>query len=154
MPITLSVAVWYCKIKIKKTKEEKTMVQVRHIGGDRAGKGSYWNFSNGERITMNEEGRLPGDEDTVYYKANPVVVLAAAPILGLIYAAFLPFIGIAILLRVAVAKMLGGTAEGLSRVATFNWSPSAAYLAGRRHKKDSREGKEPKEEVGKDPGKE
>jgi len=42
---------------------------------------------------------------------------------------------------VAVAKMLGGTAEGLSRVATFNWSPSAAYLAGRRHKKAAKEGK-------------
>jgi len=127
------------------------MIQVRHIGGDRAGKGSYWDFSTGERITMSEEGVLPGSEDTVYYKANPVVVLAAAPVLGLIYAAFLPFIGIAMLLRVAVAKMMGGTAEGLSRVATFNWSPSAAYLAGRRQKKERKEGKE---EGGKDPGRE
>jgi hypothetical protein len=77
------------------------------------------------------------------------VVLAAAPVLGLIYAAFLPFIGIAMLLRVAVAKMMGGTAEGLSKVATFNWSPSAAYLAGRRQKKERKEGKG---EGGKDPG--
>jgi len=57
------------------------------------------------------------------------------------------------MLRVAVAKMLGGTTEGLSRVATFNWSPSAAYLAGRRHKKATREGKTPKEESGPEPGK-
>jgi len=117
------------------------MKQIRYIAGDRAGKGSYWNFSTGERITMNAEGNLPGSEDTVYYKANPVVVLAAAPVLGLIFAAFLPFIGIAIMLRVAVAKMLGGTAEGLARVATFNWSPSAAYLAGRKHKRETKEGK-------------
>ena len=117
------------------------MLQIRHIAGDRAGKGNYWNFSTGERITMSAEGELPGKDDTVYYKANPIVILAAAPVLGLLYAVFLPFIGIAILLRVAVAKMLGGTAEGLSRVATFNWSPSAAYLAGRRHKTAAKEGK-------------
>jgi len=130
------------------------MLQIRHIAGDRAGKGNYWNFSTGERITMSAEGELPGKDDTVYYKANPIVILAAAPVLGLIYAVFLPFIGIAILLRVAVAKMLGGTAEGLSRVATFNWSPSAAYLAGRRHKKAAKEGKAQEEEGTKDSGKE
>jgi hypothetical protein len=138
----------------KNEKEETTMLQIRHIGGDRVGKGNYWNFSTGDRVTMEAEGNLPGNDETLYYKANPFVILAAAPILGLIYAAFLPFIGIAIMLRVAMAKMFGSTAEGLSRVATFNWSPSAAYLAGRRHKKEAREGKAPKEEGTKDPGKE
>ncbi len=130
------------------------MLQIRYIAGDRAGKGSYWNFSTGDRITMSEAGSLPGKEETVYYKANPVMVLAAAPVLGLIYAVFLPFIGIAILLRVAAAKMLGGTAEGLSRVATFNWSPSAAYLAGRRQKKAAEAKKAPKDAGGPAPGNE
>jgi len=124
------------------------MVQIRHIGGDRAGKGNYWNFSTGERITMSAEGVLPGSDDTVYYKANPFVILAVAPVLGLIFAAFLPFIGIAILLRVAVAKVMGGTAEGLARVATFNWNPSAAYLAGRKHKRDAKAGKAPEDKGG------
>ena len=130
------------------------MLQIRHIGGDRAGKGSYWNFSTGDRVTMEAEGILPGNDETLYYKANPLVILAAAPILGLIYAVFLPFIGIAMMLRVAVAKMFGGTAESLSRVATFNWNPSAAYLAGRRHKKAAKEGKAPQDEGGPEPGKE
>ncbi len=130
------------------------MLQIRHIGGDRVGKGNYWNFSTGDRVTMEAEGTLPGNDETLYYKANPLVVLAAAPILGLIYAVFLPFIGIAMMLRVAVAKMMGGTAEGLSRVATFNWSPSAAYLAGRRHKKAAKEGKAPADKAGPEPGKE
>ena len=83
-----------------------------------------------------------------------MVILAAAPVLGLIYAVFLPFIGIAILLRVAVAKMFGGTAEGLSRVATFNWSPSAAYLAGRRHRKAGQAWKAPEDKDGPEPGNE
>jgi hypothetical protein len=121
------------------------MKQIRYIAGDRAGKGSYWNFSTGERITMGAEGVLPGSEETVYYKANPVLILAVAPVLGLVFAAFLPFIGIAILLRVAAAKMMGGTAEGLARVATFNWNPSAAYLAGRKHKKEAKAGKAPED---------
>jgi len=130
------------------------MLQIRYIAGDRAGKGNYWNFSTGERITMSAEGSLPGKEDTVYYKANPMAILAVAPVLGLIYAVFLPFIGIAILLRVAVAKMFGSTAEGLSRVATFNWSPSAAYLAGRRHKRAEETKKTSKDAGGPEPGKE
>jgi hypothetical protein len=115
------------------------MLRIRHIGGDRVGKGSYWNFSTGERVSMSAEGNLPGDDSTVYYKASPVVILAAGPVLGLIYAAFLPFIGLAIVLRVAVARMFGTSTEGLSRVATFNWSPSQSYLAGRRHKKAQEE---------------
>jgi len=130
------------------------MVQVRHIGGDRAGKGSYWNFSTGERITMSAEGILPGDDGTVYYKASPLVVLVAGPVLGLLYAAFLPFIGIAIITRVMFAKLFGSSAEGLSRVATFNWSPSEAYLAGRRHKKAAKENKRPADGDPSGPGRE
>lgn len=117
------------------------MLRIRHIGGEKAEKGHYWDFSTGERVTMSEAGRLPGDEETVYYKANPLAILAAGPVLGLLYAAFLPFIGIAIIVRVAVAKLMGSSAEGLSRVATFNWSPSESYLAGRRSKKAKTEAK-------------
>lgn len=123
------------------------MVRIRHIGGDRAAKGSYWNFSTGERITMSAEGILPGSDETVYYKANPFVILAAGPFLGLLYAAFLPFIGIAIIMRVMFAKLFGASTEGLSRVATFNWSPSEAYLAGRRHKKTAQKDKSPGDDV-------
>ena len=130
------------------------MAQVRHIGGDRAGKGNYWNFSTGERITMSAEGVLPGSDETVYYRANALIILAVAPVMGLLFAAFLPFIGIAIILRVAVAKMFGGTAEGLARVATFNWNPSAAYLAGRKQKRNAKEGKAPKDEGSSRPGNE
>jgi len=118
------------------------MLRIRHIGGEKAEKGNYWDFSTGERVTMSEAGRLPGDEETVYYKASPLAILAAGPVLGLLYAAFLPFIGIAIIAKVAVAKLMGSSAEGLSRVAAFNWSPSESNLAGRRSKKTKAESKE------------
>jgi len=123
------------------------MLRIRHTGGEKAEKGNYWNFETGERVMMSEAGRLPGDEETVYFKANPVVILAVGPVLGLLYAAFLPFIGIAIVARVAVAKLMGGSAEGLSRVATFNWSPAASYLAGRRSKKAKMERKAKEDEA-------
>ena len=111
------------------------MLQIRHMAGDQVGKGNYWNFSNGERITMNTEGVLPGDDSTVYYKANPLFILAAGPILGLLYAAFLPFIGLAIIARLVISKLFGRSAEEMSRIATFNWNPAESYLAGRRQKK-------------------
>lgn len=111
------------------------MLQIRHMAGDQVGKGNYWNFSNGERITMNTEGVLPGDDSAVYYKASPLVILAAGPVLGLIYAAFLPFIGLAIIARLVISKLFGGSAAEISRIATFNWNPAESYLAGRRQKK-------------------
>jgi len=111
------------------------MLQIRHMAGDQVGKGNYWNFSNGERITMSTGGVLPGEDTAVYYKANPLVVLAAGPFLGLLYAAFLPFIGLAMLAGLVIAKLFGKSAAEISRISTFNWSPAESYLAGRRQKK-------------------
>lgn len=121
------------------------MVRIKHTGGETVTKGNYWNFSTGDRISMDNSGVLPGNRTVTYYKANPLVILAAGPVLGLIYAAFLPFIGLAIIARMVFTKLFGRTLEGLSRVATFNWSPAEAYLAGKRRKQ--RENKNtPKEE--------
>jgi hypothetical protein len=111
------------------------MLRITHKAGERAQGGNYWNFSNGERISHRDGDILPGDSGATYVKAHPVVILAAGPVLGLLYAAFLPFIGIAIVLKVMFTKLLGGALEGSAKVATFNWSPSRAYLAGRRAKK-------------------
>ena len=111
------------------------MAKIMYKAGEQAARGNYWNFSNGERISLGSEGMLPGDSGTTYVKAHPVLVLAAGPVLGLVYAAFLPFIGIAMLLQVLVTKAFGGALESGAKVATFNWSPSRAFLAGKRAKK-------------------
>lgn len=112
------------------------MIKIRHNGGETVSAGSYWNFSTGDRVTIDREGTLPGNGKTVYYKASPLLVIAAGPVLGLVYAAFLPFIGLAIVMKLMATKLLGGTAEGVSKVATFNWRPSEAYLAGKRHREE------------------
>lgn len=64
--------------------------------------------------------------------------LLAAPFLGLIYAAFLPFIGIAMLIGVVAAKVTGKTAEEVLKGAGFRWVPGAAYLTGKKKKKEEK----------------
>ncbi len=108
------------------------MLGLKKIGGEAVGAGNYWNFSTGERVRIEESGVLPGDASDSYYKVPPVVILAAGPILGLAYAVFLPFIGIAMLLTVLSKKLFGGVVHSAQKGAAFSWKPSEAYLAGKK----------------------
>ncbi len=107
---------------------------MKHTGGHKVGKGTYWNFDTGERIDMGAEGILPGDGRTVYYRLPASGIVAAGPFLGLLYAAFLPFIGIAMLLKFGLQKA-GEQVMGATRAhASFGWRPSESYLAGGKKK--------------------
>ena len=123
------------------------MLSITNIGGDSVGIGNYWNFSTGDRVQIENEGILPGDKTQRYYKVHPAAILIAAPVLGLAYAVFLPFIGIAMLASVLFKKLFGGLAASACRGAAFSWQPSEAYLAGKRRslKKAERRGEEKKE---------
>jgi hypothetical protein len=105
---------------------------LRHSGGEIVGKGTYWNLANGERVDIAGEGTLPGGQDRAFYRMPAAAVLVAAPVLGLMYAAFLPFIGIAILAKLVAQKLGGGVLETVPVSASFGWRPSESYLAGRR----------------------
>ena len=117
------------------------MARLRHRGGETGSKGNYWNLTNGQRVILRDEGQLPGDSSVTYYRINPVIILAAGPVIGLLYAAFLPLIGLVITGKVLVTKMLGRSAAGVSKVATFNWTPSESYLAGKQRKSKNEENK-------------
>ncbi len=107
---------------------------IRHKGGHKAGKGTYWNFSTGERVDIAAEGVLPGDGKTVYYRLPATGILFMGPVLGLLYAAFLPFIGIAMVAKLIMQK-IGRAALGPVRSgASFGWRPSESYLAGKKKK--------------------
>lgn len=114
------------------------MLGLRKIGGTEVGKGNYWNFSTGERVHLSEGGVLPGDGNVSYYKVSPAALLVAAPVLGLAYAVFLPFIGIAVLAAAIGGKVFGGAAAGLWKGAAFSWKPSEAYLAGKKKKEEKK----------------
>ena len=118
------------------------MLHLKHIGGSDVERGTYWNLSTGERITIEGRGILPGGKGATYYKAAPVAILAAGPFLGLLYAAFLPFIGIAMLVKLVSARALGGAVDTAARGASFGWRPVEAYLTGKRGGKTGKENKD------------
>jgi hypothetical protein len=110
---------------------------LRHKGGHKVGKGTYWNFSTGERVDIALEGVLPGNGKTVYYRLPATGILIMGPAIGLIYAAFLPFIGIAMVVKLVAQKVAGMALAPVRSGASFGWRPSESYLAGTK-KKESR----------------
>ena len=122
---------------------------LKYNGGNRVGKGTYWNLTNGERIDISDEGTLPGDVKKTYYRMPAAAIIVAGPVLGLLYAAFLPFIGIAMLVKLVGQKAGGGVMEMVHSSASFGFRPSESYLAGKKKsgKKDevSEEGDEKNE---------
>jgi len=65
-------------------------------------------------------------------KVGTVVMLLAAPIIGLAYVVFLPFIGIATLAAYAGRKVVDGVASIAGKTISFGWKPMEAYLAGKK----------------------
>ncbi len=106
-------------------------------GGRTVKAGSYWNLANGNRVHMEQEGVLPGDGNIRYIKAPAAVMLMAAPAIGLVFAVFLPFIGLAMALSLIGKKLAAGAASAAVRSVTFGWRPIEAYLAGRKTKKEA-----------------
>lgn len=105
---------------------------LKHEGGQKVGKGTYWNFNTGERVDVSAEAVLAGDGNTTYYKMPAIGVLVAGPFLGLLYAAFLPFIGIAMAVKIIMQKLGGGVLSMVRGSTSFGWRPSESYLAGKK----------------------
>ena len=121
---------------------------LKHNAGTKVGKGMYWNFSTGERIDISAEGILPGGKNDVYYRLPATGILVLAPVLGLLYAAFLPFIGIAMLVKVVLKKVASAVTAPTQRAASFGWRPSESHLAGKKKAGAEKPGKkEDKDEV-------
>jgi len=57
-----------------------------------------------------------------------MLLLLAGPFLGLAYAIFLPFIGIAMFVMLLCRKLFAVGFEGFQKVAIFTWAPCEAYF--------------------------
>ena len=114
-------------------------------GGQTVQAGTYWNMANGNRVQMLQEGVLPGDRSARYIKAPVAVMLMAAPLIGLVFAVFLPFIGIVMTLNVVAKKLVEGLRSAAAGSMSFGWRPIEAYLAGKRARKAARAKKESKD---------
>jgi hypothetical protein len=97
---------------------------TRKSGGTRVAPGFYWSPRRWAIEVVSEtEAVLPGAQDESYVRIPVVVMLLAGPVMGALFAIFLPFIGFAMvfreLYRKAVAALRGLPAEaphpGLTR---------------------------------------
>jgi len=107
---------------------------LQYKGGQRVGKGSYWNLSSGTRVDILDEGTLPGNDRATYRRFPPGIVLLAGPVIGLFYVIALPFMAVGTILALAGKKVLSSMSNALGNLVSFGWRPSEAHLAGKRKK--------------------
>jgi hypothetical protein len=84
---------------------------VKKSGGDMVKAGFYWNAKEWDAKIAPPEGCvLPGDASVTYYRLPLLALLVIAPLMGAVYAFFLPFIGFAML-----TMFLAGRVRGMLR---------------------------------------
>ena len=103
------------------------------IGGTAAKSGFYWNLGKWEMAMIPKQGGiLPGDAGEKYLRVPVVALLVLAPMMGAIYAMFLPFIGFALLFTFLAKKAFSfgkSSAVDVAATMTPSWRPGEAYLA-------------------------
>jgi hypothetical protein len=106
----------------------------RIAAGTKVGTGYYWNVGRWEFANVGPEGGLlRGESHETYVKVPFGVALLAAPVAGLLFVVFLPFIGVALavgLLVKKVAARVHGGATTLAAVVQPPMATGAAYLTG------------------------
>jgi hypothetical protein len=111
---------------------------TKHIGGNAVKAGFYWNLKNWEMVTLSGAGGvLPGGGGDRYLKVPIVAFLFVAPVMGGLYAFFLPFIGFAMLAAFLGRKVGVAGRAAVTRVGGLvspEWRPGEAYMAGKRGK--------------------
>ena len=118
-------------------------------GGQKVGKGTYWNPSDGHRVDMLGEGILLGGDGTTYLRMPAGGMLVMAPVVGLLYVVFLPVFGLMAVvgmwlvpifgvisgMALAGIKLCNGIFSTAGKSVPFGWTPAASYLAGRKRDK-------------------
>ena len=115
-------------------------------GGMVVESGTYWNLETAERIDADGAVTLSGGTDTKYIKAHVLVAIMAGPVLGLVYALFLPFIGIVMTFSMLWEKIAEVAMDMAASSVSFGWRPIEAYLMGRKKKKEERKNKAEKKQ--------
>ena len=93
--------------------------------------GIYLNTKTFAVQMLDKTGTLDGTELETYRRIPMVLMLAAAPVLGLAYVMFLPFIGFAAVLHLVGTKTLQLAGEAATegvRVLRPSWAPALAFL--------------------------
>ncbi len=116
---------------------------TKAISGTKVKNGFYWNLREWQMVVIPREGGLlPGETGDRFLKVPILALFIAAPLMGGLYAIFLPFIGFAMLLGFVGRKAAMGARDGFMEMMTViapHWQPGEAYLAGKRRAKAARE---------------
>ena len=109
---------------------------MKTINGGSAVQGGYYlSKSNWEIFPIEKDGqKLPGSASEHYVKLNTAAALALMPVLGGLMVVFLPFIGLYMTAKAAVApigRMFSRSAQDLGATITPGWAPGAAHLTGK-----------------------
>jgi hypothetical protein len=107
----------------------------RFTANSKVGQGFYWNVGRWELANIGATGgTLPGHDGDRFVKVPLVAALAAAPLFGLVFVMFLPFVGVAMVAALALKKvgvvLHGGAARVAATVAPSPALPGEAYLTG------------------------
>lgn len=80
----------------------------KYNGGETVKAGFYWNRANwAAEVVPAAGGTLPGEQAVTYDRIPWPLLLVLAPVMGGAFAMFLPFIGLAMLVKVVVVKVTG-----------------------------------------------
>jgi hypothetical protein len=109
------------------------MVMATYTGTQQAEAGLYFRTSKRfSVIHLDDAGPLPGTAADTYHRVPTLVALLTAPLAGLAFVVFIPFIGIAMALYLlgdlALQAARNALTEGV-RVARPGWAPSLAFLS-------------------------
>jgi hypothetical protein len=121
---------------------------TRYYGNQNVDPGIYLNLRELSFKSLDDEGRLPGKETNVYYRVPALVLLVAAPLLGLVYAIFLPLIGFMMLGAFLASKFYGlakQAADATVLVLRPAWQPARAFLTRGKRAKGEEQAAKPKD---------
>ena len=108
---------------------------LRQQGGDHVKAGFYFNLDSWQVRTISGKagGTLEGSSETRYLRVPVLGMLLLAPLMGALFAMFLPFIGIALVAQYAAVKVARGVRQLAHQMVVAlgpSWQPSAAHLTG------------------------
>ncbi len=113
---------------------------LRFKGGQKVGKGTYWNIADGSRVDIEDEGVLPGDDSAKYTRVPAGIVLFAGPVIGLFYVIAMPFMAVGTIVTLLAKKIVTGLLNLLGSLISFGWRPSEAHLTGKKKGKKKESG--------------
>ncbi len=113
---------------------------THYEGNQQVEPGLYMHSRNFNIESHLEAGPLPGSESERYYRIPPVALLIVGPVLGLVYAIFLPVVGFFMLGKLIATKAtelaLDATRASL-RVLRPSWQPAMAFLSRSKQRKNA-----------------